>query len=404
MPTKSDRPVFVNFLYRLREFGVPVGVSEALALSEALKAGLHRNSIDGFYYAARAITVHHEGHLDAFDQAFLVEFKGANIEPSQVKDELLDWLRDAAERAVGIDDETLRALQDTDIEELKRQFAERLAEQTERHDGGNYWVGTEGSSPFGRAGAPRPGIRVGGSGGNRSAVQVADAREYRGYRSDVTLDVRQMEIALRRLRSFIREGAEEELDIEATIDETARNAGDIEIVTRPPSRPNTHVILMIDVGGSMFPYSDLMSRLFSATKRATHFKELRTYYFHNCVYGKVFETDRFTDPKWLHDVVGECGSHYKLIMVGDALMSPYELHTPGAGSWSTGPSAESGIDSLRILQSHFSDSVWLNPEPESRWSGTTIEDVASLFEMFPLTLDGLAEAMKRLNRGGASRL
>ncbi|GAF94230.1 unnamed protein product, partial [marine sediment metagenome] len=137
--------------------------------------------------------------------------------------------------------------------------------------------------------------------------------------------------------------------------------------------------------------------------QATHFKELRTYYFHNCIYGKVFETDRFTEPKWLNDVIRECGTHYKLIMVGDALMAPYELHAQGAGAWESDRARTSGFDCLGLLASHFKDSVWLNPEPEPRWAGTTIEDIASVFEMFPLTLDGLSEAMKQLNRGSVSR-
>ncbi|MCH9815488.1 MAG: VWA domain-containing protein [Actinomycetia bacterium] len=399
--SRATSPVFVEFIFRLREFGVPVGVTEAIALAQALKSGLHHNSLDGFYYVARALTVHHEAHLDPFDQAFAVQFRGADLAPPELKEELSDWLRDAVDRS---EQDSPTELEDIDLDELKRQFAERLAQQTERHDGGNYWVGTGGTSRFGRAGAPAPGIRVGeAGGGSRSAVHVADARQYRGYRSDVTLDIRQMEVALRRLRSFIREGNEEELDIEGTIAATANNAGEIEIVTRPPSRPNTHVVLLIDVGGSMFPYSSLMSRLFSATKSATHFKELRTYYFHNCVYGKVYETDTFTEPKWLHDVLRECGPHYKLIMVGDALMAPYELHGQGGGISQEERVRVSGFDCLNLLADHFTNAVWLNPEPEGRWRGSTIEDVASVFDMFPLTLDGLSEAMRELNRGSAAR-
>jgi hypothetical protein len=175
-------------------------------------------------------------------------------------------------------------------------FEQRKQEQTERHDGGPYWIGTGGKSPLGQGGHRRRRPEYRQFRRRPAAVRIADARSYRPYRSDVTLDIRQMEVALRRLRAFVREGADEELDIEATIDETARNAGEIEVVTRPPSKPNTHVILMIDVGGSMFPYTTLMSQLFSATKKATHFKELRTFYFHNCVYGKVYGTERFTEP------------------------------------------------------------------------------------------------------------
>ncbi|MDP4014477.1 MAG: VWA domain-containing protein [Candidatus Nanopelagicales bacterium] len=398
----QDRPVFIGFLYRLRDLGVPVGTQEALALAQALMAGLHDSSLDGFYYAARAVLIHHEGHLDAFDRAFLAEFKGVDMPSPRLSEDLREWLDAAAaemdERGFA---ETDR-LEPIDIEALLQMFEERMREQTERHDGGNYWIGTRGSSPLGQAGTSQAGLSTGTSGGGRSAIRVADARNYRPYRSDVNLDIRQMQVALRRLRAFVREGADVELDIERTIDETARNAGEIEIVTRPPIRPNTHVILLIDVGGSMYPYSQLMSQLFSATKKSTHFKELRTYYFHNCVYGKVYETDRFTDPKWVHDLLRECGSHYKLIMVGDAFMAPYELLQSGRLSVDDDVSV-SGLEWLSTLRDHFRQSVWLNPEPLSRWTGTTIQDVAEVFDMFPMTVDGLTEAMARLNRGKSAR-
>ncbi|MCB0918069.1 MAG: VWA domain-containing protein [Actinobacteria bacterium] len=388
-------PVFLRFLYRLRSLKVPVGTQEALSVAEALLHGVHDNTLDGFYHTARCLMIHHEGHLDAFDQAFLAEFRGKEIAVEAISDELLDWLSDALDRP-DLDESLLR---DDTVEEILRKFAERLAEQTERHDGGNHWIGTGGTSQFGNNGMPQPGVRVGGEGGGRSAIKVADARQYAPYRSDVTLDIRQMELALRRLRSFIREGAHLELDIDRTIDETARNAGEIEIVTRPPARPDTHVLLLIDVGGSMFPYSALMSRLFSATKKATHFRDLQTYYFHNCVYGKLYETDRFTDPVWLQDVLRRCDSRYKLIMVGDALMAPYELHGQAGPMNESDRRGDSGFGYLHILHQHYPQSVWLNPEPESRWPGTTIEDVASIFDMYPLTMQGLSEAMTRLNRG-----
>ncbi len=398
--------MFTSFLYRLRDLDVPVGVGEALTLAQALSAGLHEQTLDGFYYMARATLIHHEGHLDAFDQAFLAEFKGVEFDDPQLTDELAQWLEDAAnefgEREQGADEDFTEFLSDEELEELRRKFEERMAEQTERHDGGNYWVGTQGTSQFGHSGQAKQGISTKSSGGGRAALHAADARHYRGYRSDVSLDIRQFEVALRRLRAFVREGAEDELDIAATIDATAANAGDIEIVVRPPSKPNTHVILMIDVGGSMFPYSQLMSQLFSATKKATHFKDLRTFYFHNLIYGKVYETDQFSDPVWLHDLMRECDSKYKLIIVGDAYMAPYELWHSSALS-ATDDSRVSGIEWLYMLQQHFRQSVWLNPEPQNRWRGSTIEQIADAIEMYPMTVDGLTEAMTKLNRGSMSR-
>lgn len=396
--------MFVRFIYRLRDLGVPVGLAEALALADALAAGLHDSSLTGFYHTARAVLIHHERHLDAFDQAFLAEFGGIESVSTKISDELREWLdqADARRERAEAGESPSQELTAIEIEELRQLFAERMREQTERHDGGNYWIGTGGTSPFGQGGASQAGLSTGSSGGGRSAVHVADARSYRPYRSDVTLDIRQLEVALRRLRAFVREGADVELDIERTIDETARNAGEIEIVVRPPSRPDTHVILLIDVGGSMFPYSTLMSRLFSATKKATHFKDLRTYYFHNCVYGKVYETDRFTDPVWVHDVMRECDAKYKLIIVGDAFMARYELGQRGAYS-ATDNSGVSGMDWLHILRDHFRQSVWLNPEPQARWPGTTIDDIGAVFDMFPMTIDGLTDAMAHLNRGQSAR-
>ncbi|MCA9583146.1 MAG: VWA domain-containing protein, partial [Myxococcales bacterium] len=267
--------MFIPFLYELRARKVPVGAQEAVALAEALSKGLHDSSLDGFYHVARATLIHSETHLDDFDQAFLSHFKGIEVAGKALQDELFEWLKDAKERRHELSPEERALLEQFDLDELRRLFEERLAEQRERHDGGNKWIGTGGTSPFGHSGAARAGIRVGGPGGNRSAVQVADARRYRGYRADLALDIRQMQLALRKLRAFVREGAEEELDIEGTIDATAENGGELEVITQAPRRSNTRVILLMDVGGSMDPYAHLVSRIFSAAKRATHFKELR---------------------------------------------------------------------------------------------------------------------------------
>ena len=394
--------MFVPFLYRLRQYGVPVGTQEALALAKALMFGLHDSSLDGFYYTARALLVHDEGHLDAFDQAFLAEFRGVEGKHIQLKEELLQWLKEAKLRPQDLSEEERKMLEQLDIEELKRLFEERMNEQKERHDRGNRWVGTAGTSQFGRQGEANEGVRAGGAGGNRSAVQVADARKYRPYRSDLALDVRQLEMALRRLRMFHREGGEDELDLDGTIDKTAQNAGELEVVIRPELRPNTRVILMMDVGGSMDPYVDLMSRVFSATKKATHWKELRTYYFHNCVYGRVYKTERFDEPIWIQDLLHECGRHYKLIMVGDALMAPYELMRQGGAIGLNDSNALPGIAWLTMLQQHFKSSVWLNTEPPAYWTGNTIEAIKQIFEMHPLTLEGLTQSMQFLGRGKAT--
>ena len=390
--------MFVPFLYELRAREVPVGATEAVNLAKALEAGLHEQSLDGFYHVARSILIHSERHLDDFDQAFLKVFRGVEVEAKKLKDELFDWVKDARENLPELTDEERAMLEELDPETLERMFQERMDEQKGKHRGGNHWIGTEGTSPFGNSGkVARPGIRVGGAGKGRSAIKTADARLYAGYRQDLTLDVRQMQLALRKLRTFVRTGGEEELDLEGTIEATAKNAGELEVVVRPPRRPNTRVILMMDVGGSMDPFAHLCSRLFSATKKSTHFKELRTYYFHNCVYGRVYETERFTDPIRVQDLLHECGPHYKLIVVGDALMAPYELMSAGGSiHWESDGERAEGIVWLMRLQKHFRRSVWLNPEPQKYWLGNTIENIASVFDMFPLTLDGLGESMTHL--------
>lgn len=385
--------MFLDLLYRLRTLGVPVGTAEALALAKALSAGVHGQTPEGFYHTARALLVHHEEHLDAFDRAFAATYRGEEM--PELEESVLAWLD-------GLREQRGENAQVPELDELVEELRQRLAEQTQRHEGGSYWVGTQGTSPFGRAGYGAAGLSAGSSGGGRSAVHIADARHYRAYRSDAVLDTRQFEVALRRLRSFVRSGAPTELDIDETIDATARNAGDIEVVTRPPRHPDTHLILLADVGGSMHPYTHLMSQLLSAVKRATHFKELRTYYFHNCVYGKVYGSERFTEPVWVHDLLRECGTHYSLMVVGDALMAPYELEQ--ASQWSaTDPARVAGWEWLQMLREHFTRSVWINPEHESHWPGSTIEDIANIFDMYPMTMDGLTQSMTRLNRGLPAR-
>ena len=396
--------MLVPLVYELRRLRVPVGTQEALQLARALAAGLHDSSLQGLYHVARATLVHSEAHYDAFDQAFAHVFRGADAAAVDLRKDLLEWLENAIEAPATLTDEERKLLENYDLETLRRMFEERLREQTERHDGGNKWIGTGGTSPFGHSGAvPRPGIRAGGSGGGRSAVQIAQKRAWQGYRDDLTLDVRQMQVALRKLRAFAREGVEDELDLEGSIAETAKNAGELEVVLRPPRRPNVRVLLVMDVGGSMEPYAHLVSRLFSAASKASHFKELRHYYFHNCVYGHVYKDERFTQPVRVRDLLGECGPHYKLIFVGDALMAPYELLAAGGSIDLGDENRVEGIRWLQILEQHFERSAWLNPEPDKYWTGNTIEYVKNVFAMFPLTVHGLGDAVTHLTRGKGLR-
>jgi hypothetical protein len=237
-------------------------------------------------------------------------------------------------------------------------------------------------------------------------VGIADARAYRAYRSDIVLDVRQIEVALRKLRAFAREGAELELDLDETIDETARNGGELEIVMRAPKKPNVRVLLLMDLGGSMDPHAELVGQLFSAAKRASNFRELKTHYFHNCIYGKVYDSESFRSSVPLRDLLQHCTREWKLVVVGDAAMHPSELL--GGGNWygtrddDVGESM-AGVRWMQLLADHFDKTAWLNPEPPNYWKGGTAEMLATIFPMYQLTLEGLGEAMGHLSKGPARK-
>jgi uncharacterized protein len=396
--------VVVPFIYALRERKLKIGAQEAVQLARAMSLGLHESTLDGFYYLARALCVHSEADLDKFDEAFLAHFKGVVIESRRLLDELEAWLKDP-KILQSLTDEQKAAIERLSPEELRALFEERLREQEERHEGGNRWIGTGGTSPFGTGGYHPSGVslRAGSAGrGGRSALGMADARRYRPYRSDLVLDVRQIEVALRKLRSFAREGAEEELDVDATIDETAKNGGELEIVMRAPRRTNVRVLLLMDVGGSMDPFAHTCSQLFSAARRASNFREVRTYYFHNAVYGRVYSTDGLMDPVEVPHLVEQLNPRWKLVMVGDAAMAPGELL--GTGPWG-GPAgaqgAPSGLDWFAYLADRFERSVWLNPDPPQYWSGGTARAIGEVFSMHQLTLQGLTEAMAHLSKGRA---
>jgi uncharacterized protein with von Willebrand factor type A (vWA) domain len=400
---------FVPFLYELRRHKLKVGAQEAMALAKALSLGLHDSSLDGFYHLARAICVHREGDLDGFDEAFLAHFKGIGKESLELVSELEAWLRDPANRKE-LSEAELAELTSLDMAELKKQLEERMKEQQGRHQGGNRWIGSGGTSPFGTQGQNPTGVRIGSLGsarGGRSAMGIADARRYRPYRSDLVLDVRQIEVALRKLKAFQREGQPDELDIEGTIDATAKNAGELEIVTRPPRKSNIRVLLLMDVGGSMDPYAQLVSRLFSASKRASNIRTLKTFYFHNCVYGRVWETESFTEPTRIDDLLHELGPEWKLVVVGDAAMHPAELL--GQGDWeyhATGDATsrpQTGLVWLQKVADHFRRSAWLNPDPPNYWRGGTADQIAKVFPMFQLTVDGLGEAIAHLSKGDARK-
>lgn len=386
-------PLFLDFFYRLRSHGVSVSTHNWLALLDALGQGLHEDSLDGFYAVARCILVDDESDYDGFDLAFAETFRGVITDLEHFAAQLDEWLRDPAKLAY-LDPAMQALLQELGIEELRRQLLERLAEQKKRHEGGNRWIGSGGTSPFGQGGINPAGVRIGGGGG-RSALAVADARRFRELRKDLVLDTRQMGTALRRLRRLNRKGELEELDIDETVDATARNCGDLEIVMRPPRKNDVRVLLLLDVGGSMDPHAELSSRLFSAAHQHGGFKEFRPYYFHNCVYSKVYEDAAFSKPVAIDELLRTLGPNWYLIFVGDAWMHPGELHMNSSSFWSM-DAAPSGLRCLAKLADHFPRAAWLNPEPPRLWEAPTIYEIGRLFAMFSLTLAGLDEMVQHM--------
>ncbi len=398
--------MFTDFFFLLRQYGVPVTVTEWLALMRGLAMGLVPTGLDQFYAVARSILVKSETYFDQYDQAFAHMFQGIET-PVEIADEVWDWLANPLTMP-GLSEEERRllaaALADLDLEALRKMFEERLKEQTEAHHGGSYWVGTGGTSAFGHSGFHPGGIRVGGESRNLSAVKVAGERRYRGYRTDQEVGVREFELALRRLRqlSSRNESLPDELDLDETIEETAGNAGRLSLVWRKSRKNAVKVLLLMDVGGSMSPYVRLCSQLFSAVNRSSHFKDLRFYYFHNCVYDRLYTNTRMstTEAVSTRRVLQELPSDYKLIVVGDAAMATSELMDRGGIIWWGFDNDEPGIEWLRRLRRHFDHSVWLNTIPEREWDrtygSTTIRKVREVFPMFELTVDGLTAATRKL--------
>ena len=391
--------MLIDFLYELRRHKLGVTTHEWMTLMDALARGLHESSLDGFYRLARFICVKDITEYDAFDEAFLATFKDIHVDALALSAELLDWLGDP-QKLASLTDEQRRVLSALDLDRLREMFERRLREQKRRHDRGNRWIGTGGTSPFGRGGEHPTGIRVGDMGGGRSAMQLANERRFRAYRKDRVLDVRQIDVALRGLRRLGRDGALEELDLHETIDETCRNAGELELVFRPPKRNRVKLVLLMDVGGSMDPYARLVERLFSAASRTGRFAKFRHYYFHNCIYDEVYEDAEFREPLKVSELVHGSDRDERVVIVGDALMHPGELLEPGGSIYYYQHNATAGIEWLRRVRDHFRRIAWLNPEPQRFWRRTTIEVIAGVIPMWELTLDGLGGAVRYLTRGG----
>jgi hypothetical protein len=388
--------MFLDFFYTLRRHKIPVTLTEWRGLMQALSMGLAQTSLERFYTLARALLVKDVSYYEAYDQAFKETFHGITT-PDVILDEIVEWLQDPKTLA-HLTTEQLTLLPRLDLEALRELFAQRLQEQQERHDRGDRMIGTGGSSPFGQHGKHPKGMRVAGEGGQHSAVQVAEERRYENYRRDRTLGIRQIQVALKQLRHLKHLGAEEELDLEATIDQTCQNGGEIELVFCPPRKNNAKVLLLMDTGGSMMPYTTLVEGLFSAAHKATHFKDFQYYYFHNCIYEQLYSDMRLYTSVSTSSLLHILDADYRVILVGDAYMAPEELIDPGGALYYYHHNNTPGITWLRRIQEHFRACIWLNPLPEGQWNRTTINLVRQVFPMYELTLDGLEKGIKQLVR------
>lgn len=394
--------MFTGFFYALREEGVPVSLTEWMTLLEALDKGLAGASLHGFYRLARAVLVKSEAYYDRFDLAFARYFQGIET-PPELAERVLKWLEKALP-PLQIDPQQRQPFAPWDLEEMRRALEERLAKQDGEHHGGSYWIGTGGTSPFGHSGYHPAGLRIGGESVNRSAVKVAAERRYRDFRTDETLSTRQFELALRKLRELSQnvDAPPDELDVDATIDATCRKAGRLELVWARPRKNIIKLILMMDSGGSMTPHSRLCGRLFNAASKVNHFKDVRFYYFHNCVYQTLF-LDPFCQANAsvpTEEVLRNLSPDYRLIIVGDASMAPSELLMVGGAIDWTAYNEEPGLVWLQRLAAHFPYAVWLNPLPKAYWpapeSRDTISIIGQVFPMFELTVEGLEQAVRAL--------
>lgn len=390
--------MLIDFFFALRNAKVPVSIKEFLTLLEALEKSVIAPSLDDFYYLARLTLVKDEAHFDKFDRAFGMYFKGIEAVFDTSKGEIpLDWLIKRMERE--LTPEQKAALEKFGYDKLMDRLNELLKEQKERHEGGNKWIGTGGTSPFGHGGTNPEGVRIGGQGRNRTAVKVWDQRTYKDYDDERELGTRNIKVALRRLRRFARHGAPDELALDDTIRATASNAGYLDIKMQPERKNRIKVVMLLDVGGSMDDHIERTEELFSAAK--TEFKNMEFYYFHNCVYDYLWKSNRRRHAERFEtwDVLRKYPADTRVIFVGDATMSPYEVLAPG-GSVEYN-NEEAGAEWLARFCKAFPKFAWLNPEPENLWQyRQSIAVIRQLMNnrMFPITLEGLERAMRLLSK------
>jgi uncharacterized protein len=393
--------MFVEFFYFLKKVGIPVSPTSFLRLQKALSLGLV-NSMDDFYIAARTILVKSERYFDLYDQAFAHQFRGMEFKEADafelsdmVRALLEEWLRDPKElaEALGLNEEEMKKLSP---EELLQYFLDRLKEQTEAHHGGNKWIGTGGTSPVGHSGSHPEGMRIGGSSRNKSAVKVAMERRYKDYSQEGPLTQSQIGEALKRLRNMLPAGPKDQVNVDKTIYETMKNAGEIEIIFDRRLKDRLKVILAIDNGGwSMDPYVNLVQTLFNYAR--AQFKDLKTFFFHNTIYDHLWEdSPRRTKPFPTEHLV-RLDPETRFIIVGDASMAPYELMGTDGSIYVGERSGRPSFERLKFIAETFSHAIWINPVLTGDWPYTrTINQIREIFPMFELTLDGLEKAVTHM--------
>ncbi|MBE5847603.1 MAG: VWA containing CoxE family protein [Lachnospiraceae bacterium] len=396
--------MFLKFFDKLKEKGLKVTLGEWLTLQEALDKGLACSSLTEFYYLARMTLVKSEVEYDKFDMAFEETFKGAQYE-TEVSKQMLKWLNkeEMNEMLQMEEKQWLNQLEEikVDKDEVEQKFKDRLRDQDSEHNGGSFWIGTMGKTSFGNTGGNVGGVRVGGATGYQSAFAVVGERKFRDFRNDRVLDNRQFQQALRRLREFSSrlDIPKTELDINGTIDKTCNNGGCLQIVMEKPRKNSVKLLLLMDSGGTMIPYTELMNELFQSINKSNHYKDVKFYYFHNCIYSHVYKTPECENGDWVETewLFRNLDSDYKVIIVGDAAMAPEELYSE-TGNYRGPNNGLSGMDWLLLLKKHFKKIVWMNPKMAPgrapwREAETAVKEV---FPMYKLTVAGLNEAMNTL--------
>lgn len=396
--------MFIEFFENLRSKGLRVTLGEWLTLQEALDKGLCGSSLTGFYYVARMILVKSETDYDKFDMAFEECFQAAQHE-TEVGAEMLRWLDKSHMQELAHEEARnhLNQMEDiqVDKEDVEEKFRQRLKDQDSEHNGGSFWIGTMGKTSFGNMGGNVGGVRVGGKTGYQSAFSVVGARKYRDFRDDRVLDNRQFQTAFRRLRQFScrLDIPESELDIEGTVDKTCNHGGCLQIVMKKPRKNAVKLLLLMDSGGTMIPFSSLLNDLFQAVHKSNHYKDVKTYYFHNCIYSKLYKTPECENGDWVDTewMFRNVDSDYKVIIVGDAAMAPEELYSD-TGNYRGPNGGLSGYEWLKLVKHKYKKAVWLNPKMAPgrapwREAETAIKE---MFPMYKLTVDGLNQAMIKL--------